>query len=338
MTTYVATTDASGNLKCAAPIEAAIQTSDVPMVKAVDLNYNQTSGTLGVTVTDITGTVAQDSVQLPTATQNISVWTNGTTQSIVLGSDGKLYLANPTGAPSTHNPVNKTNDVDWFGAFNTMNDLLKYALSGSSFLASTPTTNVPIITESATAPAAPKVGDKWRTTADTVHPYAKSVTYEWDGRGWIICLGVPQTVVTSTGTRASAMGVGTSFDNLDFTLFSNELNANVTSDNIEVPRDGYYNIDLNINPGSTYTTAVTTGGGVAFYALEIWIDGQVYASATQMVFVNDTAGTIPATTLGAACNTFLNSRLTAGAKVEPRLYVTGMTVNYSLTLKLTNTG
>ena len=335
MSTYVATTDAAGNLKCAAPIETVLQTSDVPTVKTVDLTYSA-SGVLGLSVTDITGNTAQDSIQLPTQTQNISAWVNGTTQSIVVGSDGKLYLANPEGAPSTHNPVNKTNDVDWYGAFNTVNDLLKYALSGSSFLAATRTANVPVITESVAAPAAPKTGDKWRTTAATAHPYAKNVTYEWDGSGWVICIGMPQTVVTSTGTRSTAMGVGTYFNDIDFTLFSNDLNANVTKDYVEVPRDGYYSIDLNINPGSIYTTEVTTGGGSAFYALEIWVDGHQYASTTQMVFVNDNAGTVQAITLGTSCSTFLNSHLAVGAKVEPRLYVSGMTVNYGLTMKLTN--
>lgn len=337
MSTYVATTDAAGNLKCAAPIETVLQTSDVPTVKTVDLTYSA-SGVLGLSVTDITGNTAQDSIQLPTQTQNISAWVNGTTQSIVVGSDGKLYLANPTGAPSTHNPVNKTNDVDWFGAFNTVNDLLKYALSGSSFLAATRTADVPIITESVAAPAAPKTGDKWRTTAATAYPYAKNVTYEWDGSNWVICLGVPQTVVTSTGARSAAMGVGTTYDNLDLTLYSNELNANVTNDYIEVPRDGHYNIELTINPGSIYTTEVTTGGGVAFYALEIWVDGHNMASTSQMAFINDNAGTVQTMTLGTSCNTALNGHLAAGAKVEPRLYVTGITVSYALTMKLTNMG
>ena len=335
MSTNVATTDAAGNLKCAAPIEAVIQTSDVPMVKSVDLTYNN-SGVLGLSVTDITGTTVQDTVQLPTATQNISGWTNGTTQSIVLGSDGKLYLANPTGAPSTHNPVNKTNDVDWFGAFTTMNDLLKYALSGSSFLATS--ANVPKITQSSSAPASPNVGDKWRTDGNTSAPYAKNVTYEWDGTAWRVSLGTPQTVVTSTGTRTSAMGVGTTFDNIDLTMYSNDLNSTVSKDGITVARDGNYTVDLNVNPGSTYTTEPTTGGGLALYVLEIWRNGSIIASTTQMVFVNNIGGVIPPTTLGTSCNTLLSSALVAGDILEPRLYITGMTLNYSVTMKLTNVG
>lgn len=331
MANYVATTDQSGNIQCAVPFERLLAASDTPLVKSVDVALSSSSK-LEVTVTDATGEVASGTVQLQSPTQNISTWVNGTTQTIVVGSDGKLYLANPSGAPSTHNPVNKTNDVDWYGAFNSVNDLLKYALSGSSFLAASAT-----VTESDTAPTSPVLGAKWRTTSSTANPYAKNVTYEWDGSRWAVCLGSPQAVVTSVGTRTSAMGVGTHFDNLDFTLHSNDLNAVVTTDYIEVPRDGYYNIDLNINPGSIYTTEAVTGTGVALYSLEIWIDGQVYSSTTQMAFINSSSSTMSAVTLGTSCNTFLNAPLTAGSRVEARMYVTGLTINYLMTLKLTNT-
>lgn len=332
MQVYIATTDSSGNLKCAAPIEQVLQNSTVPAVSSVDLNLSS-SGVLSVSVVDITGNTHQDTQQLPTSNQNISTWANGTTQSIVLGSDGLLYLANPTGAPSTHNPVNKTNNVDWYGAFQTMNDLLKYALGSSSYLVSSA---APKISNQAAAPASPSVGDKWRTTSATVAPYAKDVTYEWTGSSWALSLGAPQAVVTSTGTRTSAMGVGTSFNDIDFTLFSNDLNADVTFDRVTVPRDGYYSVDLNINPDSLYTTESTTGGGLAFYTLEIWCKGALTASTTNMVFINPYGTTITPTTLGTSCNTLLNGDFTAGDTLEARLYLTGLTLSYSLTMKLTN--
>lgn len=328
----VVTADAQGNLQCAAPIESVLQQSSVAVVTAVDVTYTASSGNLAVSVQDITGAVKQDSVNLPTSTQNISTWANGTTQAIVLGSDGKLYLANPTGAPSTHNPVSKTNDVDWFGAFTTLNDLLQYALSGSSFLASD--SSAPKYTKQASVPTDPNAGDVWRTTSATVAPYAKDATYQWDGAAWVLAGGRPESVATSTGVRDAAMGVGTQFDNIDLTVVTNDLNATVTPDGITVARAGTYFLEANLNPGSLYTTHATTAGGVAFYTVSLHVNGNRIAETTQMVFVNDSAGTVQPVTLGTSCNTFLNAELNAGDLVEMQLYISGLALTYNATLKV----
>ena len=328
----VVTADAQGNLQCAVPIESVLQQSTAPIVAAVDVTYTTSSGNLAVSVQDITGAVKQDSVTLPTSNQNISTWANGTTQAIVLGSDGKLYLANPTGAPSTHNPVSKTNDVDWFGAFTTLNDLLQYALSGSSFLASD--SSAPKYTKQAAVPAAPNAGDVWRTTSSTAAPYAKNATYQWDGATWLLTGGRPETVATSTGVRGAAMGVGTQFDDIDLTVVHNDLNSVVNTSGIVIGRTGTYQLDANINPGSTFTTNATPAGGLAFYALGLYVNGQNISTTTQNVFVNNDGGSIGQTTLGTACNTFLNTDLNAGDVVEMQLYVTGLVLSYGATLKV----
>ena len=332
----VVTADAQGNLQCAAPIESVLQQSSAAIVAAVDVTYAPSSGSLVISVQDITGAIKQDSVTLPTSTQNISTWANGTTQAIVLGSDGKLYLANPTGAPSTHNPVSKTNDVDWFGAFTTINDLLQYALSSSSFLASS--SSAPKYTKQAAVPASPNAGDVWRTTSTTAAPYAKNATYQFDGDSWLLTGGRPEAVATATGTRDAAMGVGALFDNIGLTVASNDLNATVTPDGIAVARAGKYQLDANLNPGSLYTTHVTNAGGVAFYTVGLVVNGQPIAETTQVVFVNDSSGTIQPTTLGTSCNTFLNTDLNAGDVVEMRLYITGLELTYNATLKVAAVG
>ena len=327
--TNVVTADAQGNLQCAAPIESVLQQSTAAVVTAVDVSYTASSGNLAVSVQDITGAVKQDSVILPTSTQNISTWSNGTTQAIVLGSDGKLYLANPTGAPSTHNPVAKTNNVDWFGAFATLNDLLQYALSGGSFLASSSG-----YTKQDTAPTLPKAGDTWRTTSATAAPYAKNATYQWDGAAWLLIGGRPEAVATSTGSRDSALGAGTQFDNIDLTLFSNDLNATVQATEITVPRSGMYQVDAHIHPGSTFTTYAATDGGLAFYALCLCVNGQQIVSDHKMVFINDVGGQVGSTTLGTSCLAAFTGSLNAGDSVEIQLYVTGLVLNYSATLKV----
>ena len=327
--TNVVTADAQGNLQCAAPIESVLQQSTAPVVAAVDVTYTASSGNLAVSVQDITGAIKQDSVTLPTSTQNISTWANGTTQAIVLGSDGKLYLANPTGAPSTHNPVAKTNNVDWFGAFTTLNDLLQYALSGGSFLASNSG-----YTKQDTAPTLPKAGDTWRTTSATTAPYAKNATYQWDGATWLVIGGRPETVATATGVRDSAMGVGTQFDNIDLTVESNDLNATVNASEITIPRGGIYQIDAYINPGSMYTTHVTTDAGGAFYSLDLCVNGQRIASDPQMGFINDVDGHIGNVNMSTAGHAALAGRMNAGDVVEIQLYVNGMVLNYGATLKV----
>ena len=327
--TNVVTADAQGNLQCAAPIESVLQQSTAAVVTAVDVSYTASSGHLAVSVQDITGAVKQDSVTLPTSTQNISTWSNGTTQTIVLGSDGKLYLANPTGAPSTHNPVTKTNNVDWFGAFTTLNDLLQYALSGGSFLASSSG-----YTKQDTAPTLPKAGDTWRTSGATSAPYAKNATYQWDGATWLLTGGRPDTVATASGVCDSAMGVATQFDNIGLTLVSNDLNATVQATKITVPNGGLYQIEASINPGTTFTTHDTTSGGLAFYGLYLCVNGQVIAADYQMAFIADADGHIGSTTLGTACYTTLTNLLNAGDSVEINLYTAGLVLNYNATLKV----
>ena len=299
----------------------------------MDVSYTASSGSLAVSVQDITGAVKQDSVTLPTSTQNISTWSNGTTQSIVLGSDGKLYLANPTGAPSTHNPVAKTNDADWFGAFATLNDLLQYALSGGSFLASNSG-----YTKQGTAPTLPKAGDTWRTTSATAAPYAKNATYQWDGTTWLLIGGRPETVASATGVRDSAMGVGTQFDNIGITTVSDDLNATFYANTFTVPRGGLYQIDAYINPGSSYTTHITTDAGAAFYALQLCVNGQQVVADYQIVFINDVDGHIGNVTLGTSCHAAFTCALNAGDSVGIQLYVDGLVLNYGATLKVAAIG
>ena len=327
--TNVVTADAQGNLQCAAPIESVLQHSTTALVTAVDVSYTASSGNLTVSVSDITGATKQDLVTLPTSTQNISTWSNGTTQSIVLGSDGKLYLANPTGAPSTHNPVAKTNNVDWFGAFATLNDLLQYALSGGSFLASSSG-----YTKQDTAPTSPNAGDTWRTTSATSAPYAKNATYQWDGTAWLVIGGHPETVATSTGVRDAPAGTGTAFNNIDLTLGSNDLNATVSASKITIPRSGVYQMDAYLNPGSWFTTHDTTNQGVATYTLGLCLNGQWVAEQHHMVFINGDGDHIPETVLGTGGHVSLAGHLTAGDSVEIQLYVGGLVLNYSATLKV----
>ena len=331
--TNVVTADAQGNLQCAAPIESVLQQSTVAVVTGVDLTYNASSGNLAVSVQDITGAAKQDSVTLPTSTQNISTWSNGTTQTIVLGSDGKLYLANPTGAPSTHNPVNKTNNVDWYGPFTTVNDLLQYALSGGSFLAGNSG-----YTKQGTAPTLPNTGDTWRTTSATAAPYAKNATYQWDGTTWLLVGGRPETVATATGVRDSAMGVGTQFDDIGITMASDDLNATFYATTFTVPRGGIYQIDAYINPGSVYTTHITTDAGGAFYALQLCVNGQQVVADHQMAFINDVDGHIGNVTLDTSCHAALACTLNAGDSVGFQLYVNGLVLNYGATLKVAAIG
>lgn len=327
--TNVVTADAQGNLQCAAPIESVLQQSTAAVVTAVDVSYTASSGNLTVSVSDITGATKQDLVTLPTSTQNISTWSNGTTQSIVLGSDGKLYLANPTGAPSTHNPVAKTNNVDWFGAFATLNDLLQYALSGGSFLASSSG-----YTKQDTAPTLPKAGDTWRTTSATAAPYAKNATYQWDGAAWLLIGGRPEAVATSTGVRDVPAGGGTTFDNIDLALVSNDLNATVQAAKITVPRSGMYQVEASINPGSMFTTYAVTGWGVAFYTLYLCVNGQQTAADQKLVFISDAGGQVPSTALGTSSLAAFTGSLNAGDSVEIQLYVAGLVLNYGATLKV----
>ena len=327
--TNVVTADAQGNLQCAAPIESVLQHSTAALVTDVDVTYKASSGVLSVSVQDITGATTQDTVTLPTSTQNISTWANGTTQTIVLGSDGKLYLANPTGAPSTHNPVNKTNNVDWFGAFTTMNDLLQYALSGGSFLADNSG-----YTKQDTAPTSPNAGDTWRTTSATLAPYAKNATYQWDGNAWLVIGGRPETVATSTGVRDVPAGAGTTFNNIGLTLESNDLNATVSASKVAIPRSGVYQIDAYLNPGSWYTTHAVTGNHAADCTLGLCVNGRWVAEQHQTVFINGDGDHIPETTFGVGCHVGLAAHLSAGDSVEIQIYVAGLVLNYAVTLKV----
>ena len=327
--TNVVTADAQGNLQCAAPIESVLQQSTTALVTAVDVSYTASSGNLAVSVSDITGATKQDSVTLPTSTQNISTWSNGTTQSIVLGSDGKLYLANPTGAPSTHNPVNKTNNVDWFGAFTTMNDLLQYALSGGSFLAGNSG-----YTKQDTAPTSPNAGDTWRTTSATLAPYAKNATYQWDGNAWLVIGGHPETVATSTGVRDVPADAGAVFKNIDLTLVSNDLNATVSASKVIIPRNGVYQIDAYLNPGSWFTSHDKTGYGAAACSFGVCVNGQCVAEQQHIVFINGDGDHIPETPFGIGSNVNLAAHLSAGDSVEIQIYLAGLALNYTATLKV----
>lgn len=328
--TNVVTADAQGNLQCAAPIESVLRQSTAAVVTAVDVSYTASSGNLAVSVQDITGAVKQDSVILPTSTQNISTWSNGTTQAIVLGSDGKLYLANPTGAPSTHNPVAKTNNVDWFGAFATLNDLLQYALSGGSFLASSSSW----YTKQDTAPTLPKAGDTWRTTSATLAPYAKKATYQWDGAEWLLSGGRPEVVAEFTGSRESALGVSTQFDNIDLTVDSNDLNATIQATKITIPRDGQYRAEARLHPGSTVTTHAASEGGIAFYAVCLFVNGRQIVSDRKVGFFSTVGGT----TLDTTSHVTFTGGLLAGSSVEVQLIVNGLVLNYGATLRVSAIG
>ena len=323
--TNVVTADAQGNLQCAAPIESVLQQSTAPVVAAVDVTYTASSGNLAVSVQDITGAIKQDSVTLPTSTQNISTWANGTTQAIVLGSDGKLYLANPTGAPSTHNPVAKTNNVDWFGAFTTLNDLLQYALSGGSFLAGSGTAT----TASTTPPTNPSLGDKWVTSSATVAPHPANVTMEWIGTKWVVSAGVPTTVMTSTGVAAcNPDGTGRLVD-VDLTAYSNDLNSTIDYNGITLPADGFYRITMQFNPSSTMATDAGSNDAVYGVMSGIYVDGILITSFEQ----NGHLASIPQyLTVGNSC--FLEGDLNAGQLVEFKNRVTACSLDFALTVKV----
>ena len=324
--TNVVTADAQGNLQCAAPIESVLQHSTAALVTDVDVTYKASSGVLSVSVQDITGATKQDSVTLPTSTQNISTWSNGTTQTIVLGSDGKLYLANPTGAPSTHNPVAKTNDVDWFGAFATLNDLLQYALSGGSFLARSGT----VTTASTTPPTNPSLGDKWVTSSATVAPYPANTVMEWIGTKWVVSAGVPTTVMTSTGTAAcNPDGTGVLAD-VDLTAYSNDLNSTIDSNGIRLPADGFYRITMQFSPASNLTLKAGATFDYIYGARSgIYVDGVVMAGFEQNGRLAPTEQTLA---LGNFC--FLEGYFNAGQLVEFKNRVTQCTLNFAITVKV----
>ena len=322
----VVTADAQGNLQCAAPIESVLQQSTSALVTDVDVTYKASSGVLSVSVQDITGATKQDSVTLPTSTQNISTWSNGTTQTIVLGSDGKLYLANPTGAPSTHNPVTKTNNVDWFGAFTTMNDLLQYALSGGSYLAGSGTS----ATVSDTPPASPSLGDTWRTTSATSAPHPANTLMVWNGTKWVVSAGIPTTVMTSTGAAAcNPDGTGRLVD-VDLSSYTNDLNATVEHNGITLPADGFYRITMQYNP----TTNMTLNAGASYDEVYgamsgIYVDGVLMTEFEQ----NGRLATAQQTlTTGNSC--FLEGEFSAGRLIEFKNRVTNCTLNFALTVKV----
>ena len=325
--TYVVTADNKGNLGCAAPIESILQQVTTPLAKIVDLAYNSGSGSLSLTFTDLAGNTTTDSVNLPTSTQAIPAWSNGTTQAIVLGSNGKLYLANPTGAPSTHNPVNKTNNVDWYGPFTTVNDLLQYALSGGSFLAGSSAAT----TASATPPASPALGDTWVTSSATVAPYpAASTIMVWNGTKWVVSAGVPTTVMTSTGTAAgNPDGSGRLFD-IDLSAYTNDLNATVDYNGIKLPADGFYRITMQYNPTTTMTLNVGSTYDEVYGVMSgIYMDGVLMASFEQ----NGRLAT-EQQTLSAGNSCFLEGEFSAGQLIEFKNRITKCTLNFALTVKV----
>ena len=323
--TNVVTADAQGNLQCAAPIESVLQQSTVAVVTAVDVSYTASSGNLAVSVQDITGAIKQDSVTLPTSTQNISTWSNGTTQAIVLGSDGKLYLANPTGAPSTHNPVAKTNNVDWFGAFTTLNDLLQYALSGGSFLAGSGTAT----TASTTPPTNPSLGDKWVTSSTTVAPHPANAIMEWSGTKWVVSAGVPTTVMTSTGVAAcNPDGAGRLVD-VGLSAHSNDLNSTIDYNGITLPADGFYRITMQFNPSSTMATDAGSNDDVYGVMSGIYVDGILITSFEQN---GHRASIQQYLTVGNSC--FWEGNFNAGQLVEFKNRVTACSLDFALTVKV----
>lgn len=324
--TYVVTADAKGNLQCAVPIESVLQQSTSPVITSVGMAYTESSGKLLVSVEDITGANKQASVTLPTSTQNISTWSNGTTQAIVLGSNGKLYLANPTGAPSTHNPVNKTNNVDWYGPFATVNDLLQYALSGGSFLAGSGTS----AKVSDTPPTNPALGDTWHTTSATVAPHPANAIMVWNGTKWVVSAGIPSTVMTSTGVAAcNPDGTGRLVD-VDLSAYANDLNAIVDYNGITLTADGFYRITMQSNPTTTMTlNAGSTYDSVYGVMSGIYIDGVLMSSFEQNGRLATTQQTLSA---GNSC--FLDGEFRAGQLIEFKNRVTNCTFNFAVTVKV----
>ena len=63
---------------------------------------------------------------------SIAEWTVGETD-IAYGSDGKFYYPNITGNPATNDPAIKSDDADWYGAFDTMGGAI---LMGDTIVAS----------------------------------------------------------------------------------------------------------------------------------------------------------------------------------------------------------
>ena len=330
--TNIVTADSSGNIGCASPIESILKGVSEALVKSAKLTYNSSTGGLKIVVEDIAGGSAASTVTLPGDFAGISAWASGTTDTLVLGSDGKLYLANPSGAPSTRNPIAKTNNVDWFGPFASVNAMLEYALSGDSFLAGTNS-----YTQDA-APGSPTAGMLWNTTANTAAPYARNVTYQWNGSAWNLIAGRPQAVGTCNEVREAPVGVGATFNDINLTLFSNSLNAGFEPAGFTIPRDGYYNVEANVNPGSLFETFAASGTHPIFYSLGILVNGSIIATTVQNVVMGASNGTYDSFVLGTSCNTFLNGNFAEGDLIGCMLYITGLRLSFAITVKVTHLG
>lgn len=91
--------------------------------------------TAGTDATKLMTPATTDAAIIAATTDGLNTWSTGKDGSngnaIVIGSDGKLYLANPNGQPATNDPTVAANrPAHWQGAFNSIGDMLA-ALAGA---------------------------------------------------------------------------------------------------------------------------------------------------------------------------------------------------------------
>ena len=212
--------------------------------------------------------------------------------------------------------------------------MLGYALGSDSFLAgsgaSTSVTNVP--------PANPSLGEEWWSTSNTAAPYAKNTLYKYNGTSWVYVSGRPETVATSTGVRDVALGSGATFDDLPLSVVTNNLNTTATANGVVIAEAGVYHVEAMVNPGSLITTHEATDWGVALYSLGIRVNGGMHAETTNVNFINSAQSHMLVTVLGASCGTFLTVTCNAGDVISPTIYIAGLALSYSLTLKVARVG
>lgn len=140
---------------------------------------------------------------------------------------------------------------------------------------------------SATAPAWAVEGDIWHTTLSTTAPYAKASTYAFIGGQWVFISGYANAEA-SAAVNVSGIGTQVSQAVDTGTLVINTLNSSSTVNTITIPADGVYETHIQLNPGTTCTSA--SGVGQFGYGLRIFANGsEVFSNSTPLNALN-TAG------------------------------------------------
>lgn len=137
---------------------------------------------------------------------------------------------------------------------------------------------------SATVPAGAVEGDIWHTTLSTTAPYAKASTYAFIGGQWLFISGYA-SAEASVAVNVSGIGTPVSQAVDTGTLVINTLNASSTVNTITIPADGVYETHMQLNPGTTCTSAsnVAQFG----YGLRIFANGsEVFSNFTPLNALN----------------------------------------------------